>query len=54
MVADTVRGLVLDEKNATYAAYTLHAVFSYSTSDDWLPHLYKALPIHVANMGRTR
>jgi hypothetical protein len=57
VVPDTVRGLVLlglDEKNATYAAYALHAVFSYSTSEKLLPDLSKSLPIHVANMGKTR
>lgn len=56
-VPDTTRGLVLlglDEKNAKYAAYALHAVFSYPTSEKWLPELNSTLPIHVANMGKTR
>lgn len=56
-VSDTIRGLVLlglDEKNATYAAYVLHTVFSYSTSDSWLPSVNTSLPIHVNKMANTR
>ena len=55
-VPDTVRGLVLlglPERYANYAAYALHAVFSYPTSDNWLPGLSKAMPIHIAKMDRT-
>ncbi|KAF8578126.1 hypothetical protein K439DRAFT_1362995 [Ramaria rubella] len=56
-VQDTIRGLILlgmDEKNAKYAAYALHGVFTYPTSEGWLPVLSTALPIHATNMGRTR
>jgi hypothetical protein len=56
-VPDTVRGLILlglEEKFAKYAAYALHAIFSYPTSENWLPGLNSALPIHIARMGSTR
>jgi len=56
-VPDTVRGLILlglDEQSAKYAAYALHAIFSYPTSENWLPELNSALPIHIARMGSTR
>jgi hypothetical protein len=56
-VPDTVRGLVLlglDEKNSKYAAYALHTIFSYPTSEKWLPAIDTTLPIHVAKMGKTR
>jgi hypothetical protein len=55
-VSDTIRGLILlglDEKNAKYAAYALHVVFAYPTSDKWLPVLDMKLPINIARMGRT-
>jgi hypothetical protein len=51
-----MRGLILlglDEKKAKYAAYALHLVFAYPTSDKWLPMLGMNLPIHVARMGTT-
>jgi hypothetical protein len=54
---DTTRGLVLlglDEKTAKYAAYALHSIFSYPTSEKWIPSLDTTLPIHVAKMGATR
>ena len=54
---ETVRGLVLlglDEKIANYAAYALHSIFSYSTSENWIPSFNSDLPINVARMGRTR
>jgi hypothetical protein len=56
-IPNTVRGLLLlglDEKNSKYAAYALHTVFSYPTSEKWLPALDTTLPIHVSNMGKTR
>jgi len=56
-VPDTERGLILlglDEKNFKYAAYALHTVFSYPTSEKWMPVIDTALPIHIANMGKTR
>ncbi|KAK7451190.1 hypothetical protein VKT23_012522 [Stygiomarasmius scandens] len=55
-VADTTKGLIvlgLDEKNAKYAAYALHAIFSYPTGDTWVP-TDTTLPINVNNMNRTR
>ncbi|KIM76980.1 hypothetical protein PILCRDRAFT_825736 [Piloderma croceum F 1598] len=56
-VPDTERGLALlglDEKKSKYAAYALHTVFSYPTSEKWMPSMDTALPIHIANMGKTR
>ena len=53
---DTIRGLVLlgmDEKYAKYAAFALHIVFAYPTSDKWWSWINSELPIHVARMGRT-
>ena len=55
-VPDTIRGLILlglDSQNAKYAAYALHAMFSYPTSDKWLPSFGLDLPIQIARMGRT-
>ncbi|KAF5362766.1 hypothetical protein D9758_011720 [Tetrapyrgos nigripes] len=55
-VADTTKGLIvlgLDEKNSKYAAYALHAIFSYPTGDAWVP-TDTTLPINVSNMERTR
>ncbi|KAL1746775.1 hypothetical protein HDZ31DRAFT_33432 [Schizophyllum fasciatum] len=54
---DTVKGLIvlgLDHKYATYAAYALHTIFSYSTSDSWVPSMDTSLPIHVNKMNNTR
>jgi len=56
-VQDTIDGLIvlgLAEKSATYAAYALHGVFSYSTSDSWIPSKDTALPIHIDKMNDTR
>ncbi|KAJ7196975.1 hypothetical protein GGX14DRAFT_671435 [Mycena pura] len=56
-VQDTINGLIvlgLAEKSATYAAYALHGVFSYSTSDSWIPSKDTALPIHIDKMNDTR
>ena len=56
-VPDTVRGLVLlglEETKAKCAAYVLHGIFSYPTSEKLLPKMDTTLPIHVANMGKTR
>ncbi|KAJ6532402.1 hypothetical protein B0H19DRAFT_1187437 [Mycena capillaripes] len=56
-VQHTIDGLIvlgLAEKSATYAAYVLHGVFSYSTSDSWIPSKDTALPIHVDKMNATR
>ncbi|KAJ7187260.1 hypothetical protein C8R46DRAFT_1059291 [Mycena filopes] len=56
-VQDTITGLIvlgLSEKSATYGAYVLHGVFSYSTSESWIPSKDTALPIHVDKMGDTR
>ncbi|KAJ7462528.1 hypothetical protein FB451DRAFT_1266935 [Mycena latifolia] len=56
-VEDTVKGLLvlgLTEKNASYAAYALHAAFSYSTGESWVPARDATLPIKVKNLGRTR
>ncbi|THU87068.1 hypothetical protein K435DRAFT_762888 [Dendrothele bispora CBS 962.96] len=55
-VNDTIKGLIvmgLDEKNSKYAAYALHAIFSYPTGDSWVP-TDTTLPINVNNMNRTR
>ncbi|KAJ6457160.1 hypothetical protein C8R47DRAFT_1227493 [Mycena vitilis] len=38
----------------TYGAYVLHGVFSYSTSDSWIPSKDTALPIHVDKLTETR
>ncbi|EIM82825.1 uncharacterized protein STEHIDRAFT_102234 [Stereum hirsutum FP-91666 SS1] len=54
---DTVRGLIvlgLDEKNARYAAYALHAVFSYPTSESWIPARDMTVPIRINKMKDTR
>lgn len=32
----------------------LHTVFSYPTSESWVPGLDKTMPIRVANMHNTR
>jgi hypothetical protein len=51
-----MRGFVLlglDEKSAWYAAFALHALFAYPTSESWWPWIDKQLPINVARMGRT-
>ena len=56
-IPDTERGLTLlglDEKQSKYAAYALHTVFSYPTSEKWMPTIDTSLPIHIANMGKTR
>ncbi|KAF7982600.1 hypothetical protein HWV62_27626 [Athelia sp. TMB] len=56
-IPDTTKGLVLlglDESTAGYAAIALHGIFSYPTSDSWVPHPDKTMPIHVANMHKTR
>ncbi|KIK68344.1 hypothetical protein GYMLUDRAFT_80817 [Collybiopsis luxurians FD-317 M1] len=55
-VSDTIKGLVvmgLDEKNSTYAAYALHAIFSFPTGTSWIP-TDTNLPITISNMSRTR
>jgi hypothetical protein len=46
--------LGLNEKNAKYAAYALHGVFSYPTSGKLFPGLDTKLPIHIERMGKTR
>lgn len=54
---DTVRGLIvlgLEDKYARYAAYALHTVFSYPTSDSWIPSADFNLPIRVNKMSNTR
>ncbi|KAK0503636.1 hypothetical protein EDD18DRAFT_1098986 [Armillaria luteobubalina] len=54
---DTVRGLIvlgLEDKYARYAAYALHTVFSYPTSDSWIPSADLNLPIRVNKMNNTR
>ncbi|KAK0460021.1 uncharacterized protein EV420DRAFT_246831 [Desarmillaria tabescens] len=54
---DTIRGLIvlgLEDKYARYAGYALHAVFSYPTSDSWIPSADINLPIHVNKMSNTR
>ncbi|KAK0222178.1 hypothetical protein IW262DRAFT_1296755 [Armillaria fumosa] len=54
---DTVRGLIvlgLEDKYARYAAYALHTVFSYPTSDSWIPSADFSLPIRVNHMNNTR
>jgi hypothetical protein len=43
--------LGLNEKNAKYAAYVLHGIFSYPTSENWLP---TTTSIHIARMSKTR
>ncbi|KAJ6464267.1 hypothetical protein C8R47DRAFT_1156255, partial [Mycena vitilis] len=56
-VQDTIDGLIilgLSPKSATYGAYVLHGVFSYSTSDSWIPSKDTALPIHVDKLTETR
>ncbi|KAJ7920182.1 hypothetical protein B0H13DRAFT_1987346 [Mycena leptocephala] len=56
-VADTIKGLLvlgLADKYASYAAYALHAAFSYSTSESWIPARDATLPIKVKNLERTR
>ncbi|KAJ7763482.1 hypothetical protein B0H16DRAFT_1414207 [Mycena metata] len=56
-VQDTIDGLIvlgLSEKSATYGAYVLHGVFSYSTSDSWIPSKDTALPIHTDKLNETR
>ena len=55
-VSDTIRGLILlglGNQNAKYAAYALHAMFAYATSEKWLPNFGLDLPIYIARMGRT-
>ncbi|KAJ7611169.1 hypothetical protein FB45DRAFT_1037506 [Roridomyces roridus] len=52
----TMQGLMvlgLDEKTSKYAAYALHAVFSYPTGTAWVP-TDTNLPITITNMSRTR
>ncbi|PBK95746.1 hypothetical protein ARMGADRAFT_925197 [Armillaria gallica] len=54
---DTVRGLIvlgLEDKYARYAAYALHTVFSYPTSDSWIPSMDFNLPIRVNKLSNTR
>ncbi|KAE9405529.1 hypothetical protein BT96DRAFT_326944 [Gymnopus androsaceus JB14] len=55
-ISDTIKGLIvlgLDETNSKYAAYALHAVFSYSTGTSWVL-TDTNLPITISNMSRTR
>ncbi|KAF9078583.1 hypothetical protein BDP27DRAFT_1309824 [Rhodocollybia butyracea] len=55
-ISDTIKGLIvlgLDEKNSRYAAYALHAIFSFPTGTAWIP-TDTNLPITVSNMSRTR
>ncbi|KZP16644.1 hypothetical protein FIBSPDRAFT_865791 [Athelia psychrophila] len=56
-IPDTTKGLILlglDESTAGYAALALHGVFSYPTSDSWVPSADTTMPIHVASMHKTR
>ncbi|KAJ7248375.1 hypothetical protein C8J57DRAFT_1189594 [Mycena rebaudengoi] len=56
-VQATIDGLILlglADKYATYAAYVVHGVFSYSTSESWIPSKDTALPIHINKMNDTR
>ncbi|KAL1685857.1 hypothetical protein GGG16DRAFT_97456 [Schizophyllum commune] len=56
-INDTIKGLIvlgLEDKYATYAAYALHTIFSYSTSNSWVPAMDTNLPIHVNKMNDTR
>ncbi|KAG7444148.1 uncharacterized protein BT62DRAFT_900581 [Guyanagaster necrorhizus] len=53
---DTIRGLIvlgLEDKYARYAGYALHTVFSYPTSDSWMPSANINLPIHVNKLSNT-
>ncbi|KAF5355403.1 hypothetical protein D9757_012554 [Collybiopsis confluens] len=55
-ISDTIKGLIvlgLDEKNSKYAAYALHAIFSFPTGTSWIP-TDTNLPVTVSNMSRTR
>ena len=54
---DTQSGLVLlglSPAAATTAALLLHTLFSYPTSDAWIPAFDTSLPVHIKNMSRTR
>jgi hypothetical protein len=50
---DTIRGLILlglPDQYSKYAAYALHTVFSYPTSESWIPSTDTNFPIHVNKM----
>ena len=54
---DTKKGLIvlgMAEGTAHYAAYALHTVFSYSTSESWVPSMDTQFPIRIKNMDKTR
>lgn len=56
-VEHTIKGLIilgLQKDQAKYAAYALHIIFSYSTSDSWIPSRDITLPVNVRKMNSTR
>ena len=54
---DTRKGLIslgLQDDYANYAAYALHLIFSFSTSNSWIPSLDRTLSVNISKMNNTR